>query len=329
MSAPAPALPGGSPPRRRAVIELGTNSVKLLVGDVAGEQVAPVFEASRQTRLGRGFYPHLQLQPGPVAETAAAAAAFQQQAREHGAEVVRALATSAAREATNADDLRQAVRTVTGLELEILTGEQEARWGFEGVSTDPRLADQPILLVDAGGGSTEFTLGRRRDLRFHQSLRLGAVRLLEELAPADPPQPADLLRAQRRVRDQLEAELAPALRPRLVACGAAGVRLIGTGGTATILALMAQGLTRFERGRVDGFSLSRGQVAEWLQRLWTLPLARRRQLPGLPPERADVILTGVLIYEAVMAAFGLSQLQVTTRSLRYAALVHWPTASGA
>ncbi len=329
MAPPAP-FPADAPaPVRRAVLELGTNSVKLLVGDVAGEQVTPVFEASRQTRLGRGFYPHLRLQPGPVAETAAAAAEFLQRVRDLGATAVRVVATSAAREATNADDLRRAVRAATGLDLEVLSGEQEARRGFAGVTTDPHLAHEPLLLVDVGGGSTEFTLGRGRDLRFHQSLRLGAVHLLSELAPADPPAAADLARGQRRLREQLEAELAPALRPHRTAFAGGGVRLVATGGTATVLAMMSQGLTRFARARVDGFSLARHEVAEWLERLWSLPLARRRQLPGLPPERADVILTGVLIYDTVMATFGFATLRVTTRSLRYAALTDWTGAAGA
>lgn len=310
-------------------MDLGTNSVKLLLGEVTGAQVVPVLELSRQTRLGRDFYPHRRLQPGPVTETAAVVADFHRRARELGAVAVRVIATSAAREAVNADDLRRAVQAASGLDLEILTGDQEARWGFAGVTTDPRLADQPLLLLDVGGGSTECSLGRRRDLRFHQSLALGAVRLLSELAPADPPAAADLARGQRRVREQLEAELAPALRPRLMVLGGDAVRLVGTGGTATVLAMMTQGLVRFERTQVEGCTLSRGQVAEWLERLWSLPLARRRQIPGLPPERADVMLTGVLIYDTVMATFGLATLRVTTRSLRYAALTDWPEAAGA
>lgn len=314
----------GAGPVRRAVVDVGTNSVKLLVGDVVGTEVTPVLECSRQTRLGRDFYPHRRLQPGPVAETAAATADFARMARECGAREVRVIATSAAREAVNPDMLCRAVRTATGLEVEILTGAQEARWGFAGVTSDPHLRDQPLLLVDVGGGSTEFSLGRRHDLRFHHSLPLGALRLLNELAPADPPNPADLARGQRRVQELLNAELAPALCPRLAKFPASTLGLVGTGGTATILAMMAQGLTRFERQRVEGCELRRGQVTEWLERLWSLPQARRRELPGLPPERADVMLTGLLIYERVMAVFGFAVLRVTLRGLRYAALMNWP-----
>lgn len=314
----------GPTPVRRAVVEIGTNSVKLLVGDVRGAEVVPVLELSRQTRLGRGFYPHRRLQPGPVNETAATVAAFGRRAREAGATAVRALATSAAREALNPERLLEAVRAAAGLEVEIIPGEQEARWGFVGVTSDPRWRDQPLLLLDVGGGSTEFTLGRAGDLRFHRSLPLGAVRLLEELAPPDPPGLAALARARRRVGEFLESHLAADLRPRLAAFAPGPVPLTGIGGTATVLAMMARGLTRFERTAVDGCQLRRDDLSGWLERLWALPLAERRQIPGLPPERADVILTGVLIFDAVMSRFGFDILGVSTRGLRHAALAEWP-----
>lgn len=315
-----------APPARRAVVDIGTNSVKLLVGDVIGDVVTPLLEQSRQTRLGRGLYTQHRLLPESVATTARAVAAFHVLARECGAGAVRAIATSAAREAINVETLIEAVRVAAGLEVEIISGEQEARWGFAGVMSDPRLHDQTVLLLDVGGGSTEFVLGRGLEVRFRQSHRLGAVRLLEELAPADPPAATDLARGRRAVALALETALAPALRPALNAFGAEAVRLVGTGGTATILAMMARGLQRFDRDAVDGHVLSRGDVAERLAQLWSLPTAWRREIPGLPPERADVILTGVLIYDAVMACFGFDALCVTTRSLRFAALVEWPPA---
>lgn len=318
----------GPVPVRRAVVDIGTNSVKLLVGDVGDGGVNPVLELSRQTRLGRDFYPRRRLHPGPVAETAAAVAEFCRQARATGAAAVRAFATSAAREAVNPETLLEAVRAAAGLEVEILTGDQEARWSFAGVMSDPRLRDVTALVLDVGGGSTEVTLGRRDRIRCHCSLPLGAVRLLHELAPPDPPTPTDLERAEQRVRAFLDTELAPRLQPRLAEFPPDTVELVGTGGTATVLAMMAQGWTRFERERVDGYTLRRCAVAEWLERLWSLPLARRRQIPGLPPERADVILTGVLIYEAVMARFGFPALRVSTRGLRYAALLEWPADCG-
>jgi exopolyphosphatase/guanosine-5'-triphosphate,3'-diphosphate pyrophosphatase len=339
-------------PPRRAVVDIGTNSVKLLVGDVTGNTVTPVFERSRQTRLGRGFYHEHRLQPGPIADTAAAVAAFQHLAQEHEARAVRVVATSAAREAVNVEELSAAVRSATGLEVEVIPGDTEARWAFDGVMSDPRLHDAVVLLLDVGGGSTEFILGRRHEVRFRQSHRLGVVRLLEQLAPAEPPTATDLARGQRAVKEFLEREVAPGLlsrnpsrevgpglpspdvAPRRGATHLGGfpadsVQLVGTGGTASILGAMALGLTRFDREALDGQVLTRGEVAERLEQLWSWPIEQRRQLPGLPPERADVILTGVLIYDSVMEVFGFPALRITTRSLRYAALVNWPAVAPA
>ena len=171
-TAPAPL------PSRRAVVDIGTNSVKLLVGDVTGDAVTPVIERSRQTRLGRGFYQEHRLQPGPIADTAAAVAAFQLLARQHGANALRVVATSAAREAVNVADLRAAVQSAGGPEVEVIPGDTEARWAFEGVMSDARLHDEAVLLLDVGGGSTEFILGRRHEVRFRHSHRLGVGRLL-------------------------------------------------------------------------------------------------------------------------------------------------------
>ncbi len=306
---------------RRAVIDVGTNSVKLLVADVAGERVTPVSEHSQQTRLGRGFYETRVLQPEPIAETVRAIARFAKLAAQAGAGRVRIVATSAAREARNATDLRAAVLEATGQELEIIPGELEARWGFAGVMSDPRLAGRTVLLLDVGGGSTEFILGRGRAVRHQGSYPLGVVRLLESLRPSEPPRPGDLTRGQQTVKDFLATQVAPNLEPILASLRGEGVQLVGTGGTATVLAAMALRLEKFDREALDGFTLARCQVAERLEQLWSWPLARRRQLPGLPPERADVILTGTLIYDTVMASFGFDTLRVTTRGLRFAAVM--------
>lgn len=312
-------MTSGPPPAiRRGVIDIGTNSVKLLVAEVEGDAVTPVLERTRQTRLGRGFYPARRLQPGPVTETATAVAAFAVLAREHGAARLRAIATSAAREADNAADLIDAVRTAAGLEVEVIAGSTEAEWGFEGVMSDERLAASTVLLLDVGGGSTEFTLGRRHAVVYQHSGQLGVVRLLETLDAAEPPTAADLARGRNLVEDVLAAEAGLALRAHLA--GAGPVELVATGGTATVLGAMALRLERFDREALDGLVLGHREITERLEQLWSLPLERRRQVPGLPPERADVILTGALIYDTVMATFGFGTLRVTTRSLRYGAL---------
>ncbi|MCX8090338.1 MAG: Ppx/GppA family phosphatase [Verrucomicrobiae bacterium] len=311
---------------RHAVIDIGTNSVKLLVADVAGARVVPVLEDARQTRLGRGFYQTHRLQPQPIAQTARAARLFAAQARKLGATTLRVIATSAAREARNADELIRAVQRACGVRPEILSGSREAEWAFRGAMTDPRLAREPVLLLDVGGGSTEFILGCGRAIHFRHSYPLGAVRLLEQQPHSDPPRPEELAacRAVLRafLRERVHPELQPALdRERRRHPQHHAVRLVGVGGTATVLARLEHGLDRSPRETLEGTRLSLRRVRQWSERLWSVSLAQRRRIRGMPPERADVMLTGVLIYEAIMEVFGFRQLRVSTRGLRFAAVL--------
>ena len=312
---------------RRAVIDVGTNSVKLLVAGGGGWAVVrPVMEDSDQTRLGAGFYESSRLQPQAIADTAQAVASFAAKARELQAASTRVIATSAARDAVNPTDLTSAIEQASGLKVEIISGEQEADWAFRGVTTDPELGHQPLLLLDVGGGSTEFILGRGKQQHFSKSFRLGTVRLLEKLPPSDPPTPEQLAGSRQWVRDFLTKEVRPELEPEMRReeepdAKARSIQLIGTGGTSTILARMEARLGTFEREQIEGMRLSLAQVRAQVERLWGLPLEERRNIVGLPRKRADVILSGVVIYEAVMTAFGFSELRISTRGLRFAAVM--------
>ncbi|MGA2862996.1 MAG: Ppx/GppA family phosphatase [Verrucomicrobiota bacterium] len=307
---------------RRAVIDVGTNSIKLLVADVAGANVRPLCEESKQTRLGQGFYDTHQLQAGPLARTAAAVAAFAARAREHQAASIRVIATSAARDACNSQALTAAIETASGLKVEIISGDQEADWAFQGVATDPRLAATPLLLLDVGGGSTQFIVGQGAHRPFRQSFPLGTVRLLERFPPSNPPTASELAACRQRLSEFLEKEVAPTLAPALRQdAGADQLRLVGTGGTASILGCMEARLETFDRERLEATRLSAERLAWHTQRLWSLPLEERKRIPGLPKNRADVILTGVAIYEAVMRQFHFGELWISTRGLRFAAVM--------
>ncbi len=311
---------------RRAVIDVGTNSVKLLVADVGGRDVRPVGEDSRQTRLGKGFYETNRLQPEAIARTAEAVQEFARVAREDKAASIRVIATSAARDALNANELTSAITRASGIKVEIITGDQEAEWAFQGVTTDTQLARTPLLLLDVGGGSTEFILGQGDKKHFAQSFPLGTVRLLEKFPHGDPPTRSELTACREWLKQFLQNEVRPKLEPALdretkLRPKAGEIQLVGTGGTASILARIDLKLERFDRDRIEDARLSRAQVKAHRKHLWTLPLEERKQIPGLPKLRADVILTGVIIYEAVMEEFGFQQLRVSTRGLRFAAVM--------
>ena len=313
-------------PVRRAVIDVGTNSIKLLVADVSGREVRPVHEESRQTRLGQGFYETRRLQPEAIAHTAAAVWEFAEMAREKGAGSIRVIATSAARDAVNPSDLTTALQRAANLKVEIISGEQEAEWVFRGVNTDAELAKQPLLLLDVGGGSTEFILGHGAHQHFAHSFPLGTVRLLEKFPHSDPPTRGEFTAGRDWVKEFLQKEVRPKLEPALHCEVQPGsetgpIQLVGTGGTTSILARIEKKLDRFDRERIESTILSREQVTAYRKQFWGLPLAKRKEITGLPKLRADVILTGVVIYEAVMEEFDFKQLRVSTRGLRFAAVM--------
>jgi len=305
---------------RRAVIDVGTNSVKLLVADVAGRDVRPIREESRQTRLGHGFYGTRRLLPASIARTAEAVRVFSEIAREMNSASVRVIATSAARDALNPGDLTDAIERATGLKTEIIPGEREAAWAFQGATTDPRLAGQALLLLDVGGGSSEFILGHDAQTHFAHSFPVGTVRLLEKFPCGDPPPPAVFTACHDWLEHFLRHEVRPLLGPAL-AREPGEIHLVGTGGTASILAGIENHLDAFDRERIDRTVLTFDQVMSQRKKLWALPLAERQEIVGLPRSRADVILTGVLIYELVMREFSFKQLRASTRGLRFAAVM--------
>jgi len=311
---------------RRAVIDVGTNSIKLLVADVSGRDVRPVHEESRQTRLGKGFYATHHLQPENIAHTAAVVWEFVQIAREKNSDTIRLVATSAARDAVNAGDLTTAIERAADLKVEIISGAQEAEWVFQGVTSDPELAQQPLLLLDVGGGSTEFIVGQGARKRYAQSFPLGTVRLLEKFPHSDPPTRGEFTVCRDWVRNFLRRDVRPKLEPAMrheakAGSGVGGLQLVGTGGTTSILARVEKKLDRFDRERIESTILSREKITARRKHLWSLPLAKRKEIIGLPKQRADVILTGVVIYEAVMEEFDFQQLRVSTRGLRFAAVM--------
>jgi exopolyphosphatase/guanosine-5'-triphosphate,3'-diphosphate pyrophosphatase len=317
VTAPAPSLP-----QRRAVIDVGTNSVKLLVGDVTGRSVTAVAEDSEQTRLGRGFYETQRLQAEAIGETAACVARFSQVAAGLGARHIRVLATSAAREARNADELVEAIREQSGHAVEIISGPEEADLAFRGVVTDDAISSTAVLIMDVGGGSTEFILGQDGRKTFSRSFPIGTVRLLEKFPQADPPPTGALDPARAWLQNFFRSEITPGLRQAWPAT--ADVLLIGTGGTTTLMARIELGVESYERDLLERAPFNRRQVSAQLARLAALPLTDRRAVPGLPAKRADVIIFGLLIFDVAMAELGLEQLRVSTRGLRFAAIL--PTA---
>lgn len=303
----------------RAVIDVGTNSVKLLVAEVEGRVVRPLFEGSNQTRLGQGFYETHVLQPGAIDQTAKSVAEFVQEAQAWSPVSLKIFATSAARDATNKELLLSTIETVSGVPVEIITGEQEADWAYQGVTSDPQLAARSLLVVDVGGGSTEFIVGKEGVRQFTESFPIGSVRLLERVPLSDPPTERERERCRNEIRHVIETSIKPHVAS-ILRTSSAPVQLVGTGGTSTILARVELKLRSFNRELIEGTLLSRERLRNETLRLWSMPLEKRRHIIGLPQNRADVILPGALIFEEVMQALELDSLRVSTRGLRFAAV---------
>lgn len=305
---------------RRAVIDVGTNSIKLLVGEVSGRYIKPLWEESEQTRLGKGFYETHVLQSEAIGATAHFAAQFARLAQSYGVQSARIIATSAARDAHNQAELIQALEKSSGWRVDVIPGELEAQLAYRGVTSNPALDGQRLLIMDVGGGSTEFILGEGPQVEFAQSFKIGTVRLQEQFHPSDPPKPAELQACRQWLKDFFAKEVRPGLEP-MMAPGQERTQLVGTGGSAAILAQMENQITDYDRELIEATRLSADAVKRRVDSLWSLMLSERKRLIGLPKKRADVILFGAAIYEASLRELRFPTLRASTRGLRYAALL--------
>jgi exopolyphosphatase/guanosine-5'-triphosphate,3'-diphosphate pyrophosphatase len=302
---------------RRGVIDIGTNSVKLLIADLRGDEISPHLETSRQTRLGRGLYSGGKLQAEPIQATVAAVNELLALAKANDCSDTRIIATSAVRDSSNPAELLDAL----GQAVDVLSGDNEARLVFAGVMGCPRLAKSPTLVIDIGGGSTEFIVGDAGGMRFHTSIPLGSVRLMERHAVSDPPTSGELETIRKSIDQALSETSLPGLRGQLNAPGQAlPFTMVGSGGMAGILAKMELADDNYDRERMESVELPVNRVKAWCERLWGMPLAKRQEIPGLPPKRADVALFGSLIYEQAMRQLGFAALRVSTRGIRFGVL---------
>jgi exopolyphosphatase / guanosine-5'-triphosphate,3'-diphosphate pyrophosphatase len=280
-----------------------------------------VLETSEQTRLGKGFYTAHRLQPASIAHTAQVISAYAREAQAHEARSVRVIATSAVRDAVNQSELLEAVRTASGLAVDIISGEQEAAWAFRGIATDPRFAGQALLVLDVGGGSLQVIIGDNAESCYRHSFRMGSVRLFEELNLSDPPKVSERERCDDILNRFIAERFMPAVQAALEPTRHHLRVLVGTGGTCTLLATLQAKMVQFDRDQIELIRVHQTQLSHQCDHLWQLTLAQRRGLPGLPPNKADIILTGAAIYLAIMRALGFDELQVSTRGIRFGALV--------
>jgi exopolyphosphatase / guanosine-5'-triphosphate,3'-diphosphate pyrophosphatase len=297
---------------RLATIDLGTNTVRLLIAD--GERGRAswrvVDQDQRVTRLGEGLRATGRLAETPAARTAATVVAYVERARQAGATRIDIVATSAVREASNGADYATRLARATGARVRVISGEEEARLTLRGIVHGLGPGEGATLAFDIGGGSTEFILARDGVLTAAVSLRLGVVPLAERYPLPGPVAPAQYRALEDEVAQQLARELAAPI------AGARVDRLVGSAGTVTTLAALDLGLTTYEPARVQGHVLTRPAIDAQRARLSALDVGGRAALPCLEPGRADLILPGVAIVLATMTRVGCERLVVSDWGLR-------------
>ena len=282
-----------------AAIDCGTNSTRLLVADEDGRSLT---RRMTITRLGAGVDRTRRLAGDAVGRTLAVLREYRGIMDDLEVDAVRMTATSAARDAANRSDFLTAAAEVVGVAPELLDGEEEARLSFAGATADLDPATGPWLVADVGGGSTELAAGpaagRRLEPRAVRSVDMGCVRVTERFLAHDPPRPAELEAGRRFVAAELESasSAAPGLR------GAA--RLIGLAGTVAAAAMLDLRLDHYDRAAVHHRVVTAATVASLLDELATLDVGARRARPGMEPERAPVIVGGLLVLDGILGHFG-------------------------
>jgi exopolyphosphatase/guanosine-5'-triphosphate,3'-diphosphate pyrophosphatase len=292
---------------RVAAVDLGTNSTRLLVADVENGRVRELHRETRVTRLGEGVDARGRLLPLPIARVRNVLSDFRRQVESLGAERTLAIATSAIRDAENGEAFLGEIEWSYGFETQLLSGHDEALMTFRGVTAERDLGAGAVV-VDLGGGSTELVAGGPDGVRWHDSLDIGSVRLTERFLHSDPPREDELTACADAVRALLAERVPEDVRGDATAA-------IGVAGTITSLAALDLGLEEYDRDRVHGHVLTRDALQRQLDRLASVPVAERRRIRPLDPERAPVIVAGAVIVREVVAFLRVDGIEVSERDI--------------
>jgi exopolyphosphatase/guanosine-5'-triphosphate,3'-diphosphate pyrophosphatase len=299
------ASPGAT--NRVAIIDVGTNTTRLLVADVVGGRVVAEHErTSKVTRLGAGVDGAGRLADDALAREYAVLTEYAARA---GSAPTVAVMTSAVRDAENGAAFAAEAASRYGFDVRVLSGEDEAKLTYRGATDDLGAGpEEDVLVIDIGGGSTELVIGRGSVPWFHVSTQAGVVRQADRHIVSDPPSAGELAAVAMDVRATFEAAVPVAVRARVD-------RAIAVAGTPTSLAAIAMALEPYDSAKVHGYTLTAGVRDAILARLAAMPLAERRAVPGLHPGRALPVLPGIVILREVMDLFGLEAVQASEHDI--------------
>lgn len=291
------------------MIDVGTNSTRMLIADVHDRKVSVVERQSRVTRLGRGVDHSGQLSAEAIELVCETIGGYVELIDELGVEERAVIATSAVRDAENGAAFAAELRERFALDARVIDGGEEAELTYAGVASE-RPGNERLLVADIGGGSTEIVTGVGPSPDFNVSLQVGVVRHTERFLTGDPPPTSDLERLARDVNDLIAESLSGQDLPPVDA----GVAVAGTPSST---AAMDMQLDPYDATAVEGYRLPLKTIQWWLSRLASMPLAERREVTGLHPDRARAIVAGLVILIEVMRTFGLDEIEVSEHDILY------------
>ncbi|GFP42619.1 exopolyphosphatase / guanosine-5'-triphosphate,3'-diphosphate pyrophosphatase [Candidatus Hakubella thermalkaliphila] len=290
-------------------LDLGTNSTRLLIAEVENGRTLTRKRLTRITRLGKGVDKHRFISEPAMKRTARALSRYKELMTEYGVGRYRAVATSAVRDAANRDWFIQKIYESSGVKVDIISGQEEAQLSFLGATSEmgERLEDG-ILVVDVGGGSTEFILGDEGGIRLSASKDVGCVRMSERFLKSDPPTGEEIARMMEHITGTLKdvVQRAKAIGFNL---------MMGTAGTITNLSAINMGLPKYDPDKIHLSRLSREEIRKIFYRLVSLPIAQRKKVVGLEKKRADVMVGGTEVVLAIMEMLGMDELVVSEKDI--------------
>jgi exopolyphosphatase / guanosine-5'-triphosphate,3'-diphosphate pyrophosphatase len=301
---------GLTSPKKVASIDIGTNTILLLIAEIEDARIHPLLEKETIARLGEGVQKNGMLLKEAMERGFQTLSQYSKRCREMEVQEIFAAGTSALREAKNSEEFLKLIKERLDLSIEVISGEEEAQLSFLAVARDLQEKENPILVVDVGGGSTEFILGRDNQINQWISLPLGSVRFTEQFLYSDPVQEEEWERMVNRIRELL-MDIPHSKEP---------LSMVAVGGTATALASVEQGLEEFIPEKIHHFVLRKEALKRQLLLYRSKTIEERKKIPGLSAARADVILAGGAILYLAMEELGCPSALISCHGVRYGLL---------
>lgn len=294
---------------RKAIIDIGSNSIKFFVGELAEDKtIKTVLDTNDIARLGEGLDATGLISDEAMERNVASIAAFAAKAKELGADQIVSVGTMALRKAGNSDIFVKKVKEACGVDVNIIPGEEEARLSYLAILSGlPLDKDANLVVFDTGGGSTEFIFGKGTEMIKRFSVNLGAVRITENYLKSDPVTPDEVKAAIAQI-DKEFAEAGVEGRPK---------QLVGMGGTVTSMGAVKHKMVKYDPAVIQGSKLLKKDIEDQIAEYSKRTVEQRKELPGLQPKRADVILAGACILKVITDRLGADGLTISDRGLRH------------